>query len=291
MTCQEAQDAILLADNPAEFESNPELARHLVQCAGCRALSERLVRLERTAASLPAPGSEAGKLAALRHIRCLENLPGRRLILRPAFLSAIAALLLISVGLGMYFSKLEQPTPPTVVDRLIDWDLELAEAPASQQPAIFSARASALQSEVHSASLSEDDRELASTLLQHGTWLCVNSDPVDRAEKFSDLSDLILARMHRAAAANDAKAMQRLSQRYDLVVRGGIGGNLARMGANASISPENSKKLERIAKRNAEQERKLQLLAERASKALERDLHRALEVSKRQSRNLNGRTF
>jgi hypothetical protein len=288
MNCQQAQEAILLGDHAGDALFQAELQRHVAQCEACRSISLRLIELEKIAAQLPAPGSAEGKSATLAHLRSLAMRPQRRFIFQPMFVSAVAAILIISTVLGVYFYNVNRPTPPTVVDRLIDWNLALADAPATQESSVYSARAAVLQSEVNDASLSDDDRELASTLLQHGTWLSVNNDPLDRAEKFSDLADLILLRMHRAAMNNDLKALQRLSQRYDLVVRAGIGGNLARMGANGSVSPENKKKLERIAKRNAEQERKLELMADRASKALQRELRQALETSKRQGRNLKG---
>lgn len=293
MNCQQAQEAILLGDNAKDAVFQAELGRHVAQCEACRSISQRLIELEKIAAQLPTPGSAEGKSATLRHLRSLASRPQRRLILQPVFLTAVAAVLIVGVVLGVYFYNVNRPSPPTVVDRLIDWNLALADAPTTQESSVYSARAAILQSEVHDADLSDDDRELASTLLQHGTWLSVNNDPLDRAEKFSDLSDLILLRMHRAAMNNDLKAMQRLSQRYDLVVRAGIGGNLARVSANGAVSPENKKKLERIAKRNAEQERKLELMAERASKALQRELRQALETSKRQGRNFKGagRTF
>ncbi len=294
MNCPQAQEAILLGDHPADPVFQAELQSHIAQCAECQRISQQLKHLEALAAQLPAPGSAQAKAAALEHLRSLEIPPApRRLILRPMFLSAVAALLIVGVSTGLYIHHTNQPAPPTVVDRLIDWNLELADAPTTQPSAIFTARAAVLQSEAHDASLSTDDRELADTLLEHGAWLSVNSDPIDRAEKFSDLSDLILLRMHRAAANNDLQALQRLSQRYDLVVGNGIGRNLARMSETAKATPENRKKLERIAKRNAEQERKLELLNQRASKALQRELRQALETSKRQGRNLKGgsRTF
>jgi hypothetical protein len=293
MNCQQAQEAILLGDNAGDAVFQAELQRHVAQCDACRNISQRLIELEKIATQLPAPGSAEGKSAMLKQVRSLTIRPQRRLILQPMFLTAVAAILIVGAVLGVYFYNFNRPAPTTVVDRLIDWNLALADAPATQESSVYSARAAVLQSEVNDASLSDDDRELASTLLKHGTWLSVNNDPLDRAEKFSDLADLILLRMHRAAMNNDLKALQRLSQRYNLVVRAGIGGNLARMPATGAVSPENKKKLERIARRNAEQERKLEIMADRASKALQRELRQALETSKKQGRNLKGagRTF
>ena len=287
MNCEQAQEAILLSDNPAGPHGDAAVNSHVAECSACQTFIQKLVRLESAAAALPAPGLVQAKQAALEKSRLLLIRPRRTFLLRPAFLSAVAALLVIGIGLGIYLYNTSRPAPPTVVDRLIDWNLQLADAPVpTDRDAIFAARAAVLESEVKSESLTDEDRQLASNLLEHGTWMCVNTDPLDRAEKFSDLAELILLRMHRAAANNNLKALQQLSRRYDLVVQAGIGGNVARMRQNGNLTPENRKKLERIEKRNAEQLQRLEAMADRAPKALQRELKAASEANQRQVRNL-----
>jgi hypothetical protein len=284
MTCQEIQDAVLMAqDVSKETAEGTELGRHIAGCAACAAFVERLVRVETAVASLPMPpGSDEGKRATLTQIKWVASHPRGRFFLRPSFLSAAAAILVFGIGIGIYLAQ--PPKASAVVDQLVEWDLELADAPGPQQrEAIYRNGASAWESQIKNASLTTEDRQYASALLEQGKWLSTNPDPVDQADRFSDLAELIVDRMNAAAAANDARAVQRLGGHYRRIVQRGIGEKLDRMGANASISTEGRAKLAKIAKRAADHERRLQILAERAqSQASQRELRRALEVSKKQ---------
>jgi hypothetical protein len=288
MTCQEIQDAVLMAEDVSkETAPDTELGRHIACCAACAAFARRLARIEHAAASMPIPpGSDEGRRATLTQIKWVASHPPRRFFLRPSFLSAAAAVLIFGIGIGIY---LAQPNKASaVVDQLVEWDLDLADAPGPQQrEEMYRARAPEWESQIRSASLTTEDRQYASALLEHGRWLSTNPDPVDQAERFSDLSELIVNRMNAAAASNDARAVQRLGGQYRRIVQRGIGEKLDRIGANASISTENSAKLAKIARRAAEHERRLQILAERASsQASQRELRRALDVSKKQGGKL-----
>lgn len=285
MTCQEIQDAILMTEDVAkETAPDTELGRHIAGCAVCAAFAERLARVEHAAASLPVPpGSDEGKRATLTQVKWVAAHPRRRFFLRPSFLSAAAAILIFGIGLGIYLAQ--PPKASAVVDQLVEWDLELADAQGPQQrEQIYRTRAPAeWEMQIQNASLTTEDRQYASALLEHGKWLSTNPDPVDQAERFSDLAELIVNRMNSAAARNDARAVQRLGGNYRRIVQRGIGEKLDRMGANASISTEGKAKLAKIARRAADHERRLQMLAEKASsQASQRELRRALEVSRKQ---------
>jgi hypothetical protein len=285
MNCEQAQEEILLADEPAALlVGESELGRHVVGCAVCWAFAERLVRLEAMAGQLPLP---ANSDVAREEVR--ENLRGRmtprrrRMFLRPAWISAMAAGLVIGIGVAMWLKPGPAPTPqsPVVMDQLIDWDLALADAEAPQErAALYASQAATLQTAVQQASLNDEDRQFATTLLENGAWLSDHHDPVERTEKFCDLADLLMGRMDKAAAANDASAVQRLGKHYGRVQKG-IGANLARLDANAFIAPGNGAKraerLERIAKRQEEAQRRLAVLAERSPKAAQKALTRMLE--------------
>jgi hypothetical protein len=96
-----------------------------------------------------------------------------------------------------------------------------------------------------------------------------------------DLADLLMGRMDKAAAANDASAVQRLGKHYGRV-QNGIGANLARLDANAFVAPPGNsakrlERLERIAKRQEEAQRRLAVLAERSPKAAQKALQRMME--------------
>src|SRR5258706_16459969 len=101
MNCEQAQEEILLTDEPAALLAggDSELGRHVVGCAVCWAFVERLVRLEAMAEQLPLPAN-----SDVAREQVLENLRERmapRLFLRPAWISAaVAAVLVIGIGVA-----------------------------------------------------------------------------------------------------------------------------------------------------------------------------------------------
>jgi hypothetical protein len=264
MNCEEIQDRILAADDPRRLGA--ELDAHVASCPACGAFVRRLVAIETAAARLPVEGSQAAKAAVLRRVRAEELRPARRLLLRPVW-GLVAAMLVVGIGLGIYLAR-PATASASVVDQLVDWNLELADAsgPAERQQ-LYSTRAASFDSAVRTASLNADDRQLATLLLEQGSWLAKNDDPVDEAEHFSELADQFVARLDRAAAANDAKALQRLGRNYDRVAQKGVAARLQRLGAVGSVNrPDMAKRLERLerlARLQVERERRLEKLAER----------------------------
>jgi hypothetical protein len=296
MNCEQCQEAILLSDTPlAAMSPETELGQHVAGCAVCHAFAQRLVRLESLAARLPLPtNSDTARTQVLAEIQKRTSAPERRMFLRPAWISAVAAALLIGIGLAYWLrptTPQPQPQSPMVMDQLIDWDLALADAEAPQERQdLYAQQAATLHAAVQQASLNEEDRRFATTLLENGAWLSRNHDPVERTEKFCDLADLLVGRMDRAAAANDEQTVQRLGKHYGRVQKG-IGANLARLDANAFIAPPNAanaakraERLERIANRQEEAQRRLAVLAERSPKAAQKALRRMLENPKKKSR-------
>jgi hypothetical protein len=238
---------------------------------------------------LPA-NSEAARAEVLANISQRVRMPERRLLLRPVWISAVAAMLVVGIGVGIWIQKAYlTPAPqhqmaqgPAVMDQLLDWDLALADAEAPQErQELYTARAATLQTAVQTASLNDEDRRFATTLLENGAWLSRNHDPVERTEKFCDLADLLVGRMDKAAAANDEQTVQRLGKNYGRVQKG-IGANLARINANAFVAPtgaaaKRAERLERIAKRQEEAERRLAVMAEKSPQKAQRALKRMLE--------------
>jgi hypothetical protein len=233
---------------------------------------------------LPVPAdSERAKRAVMERVR-LEERPVRRLLLRPMWVRAVAAVLVVGVGVGrlVYLNRpAAQAEPPQVVDRLLDWDLSLADAEGPQERQdLYVSQAQQLSSAVQRAPLNDEDRRFATTLLEYGEWLSQHHDPVERTEKFCDLADLLVGRLDKAATANDARAVQRLGGHLKRVQKG-IGTNLQRLGANAYVEKGNAAKraerLERIARRQEEAERRLAALAERSPRAAAKALRRMME--------------
>lgn len=263
MNCETIQDQILAADDPARLGA--ELDAHVAGCADCAAFARRLIAIESAATGLPVEGSQLAKAAVMRRVR-RETAPlPRRFLLRPVW-GLVAAVLVLGIGLGLYLARpATANASATVVDQLVDWNLDLSEANAPQdRQKLYTARVAAFDSAVRTASLNPEERQLATLLLEQGSWLARNTDPVDEAEHFSELADQFVARLDVAAAANDARAVQRLGRNYDRVVQRGVQAKLLRAGNVTYVAkPDTARKLERLARLQAERERKLEKLAER----------------------------
>jgi len=142
MNCEQVQEAILLSDEPAKISAaDSEFGRHVAECAVCQAFVQRLVRMEKMAGRLGLPAnSEAARAEALANISQRVRMPERRLLLRPAWISAVAAVLVVGIGVGIWIQKAYLTPPeqqqlaqgPAVMDQLLDWDLALADAEAPQ---------------------------------------------------------------------------------------------------------------------------------------------------------------
>src|SRR3954471_19738180 len=219
MNCERAQELILKSDDPASFAlGEADLAQHVGGCADCRSLLARLDRIEAAAAALPpvAQGSAEGLRATWERVRATERTPAplhrtpiqRRWILRPLAVGAMAAAVLVGIGITAFMRPAE--TAPqsgrqqAVVEELIDFDQALAEATPQERERLYAEQAPVLRSAVDKVALSEKDRRLARMVLEGSANQ--PEDPVARAEHLNDLSELLMSQMGPAAAANDELA-------------------------------------------------------------------------------------
>jgi hypothetical protein len=280
MNCELAQDVIFQSDDP-EAVPDADVARHVQACGNCRAVVERLARIEDVARGLTVPVIDQDHADS----RGVGNpVPqgaarGRRTFLRPMWVGAVAALLLIGVGLGLWMWP--QEPGAQVVENLIDWNLQLADADAPQErERIYKSTAPQMESAVRRAKFSDEDRATAARLLADGAWLSQHGEPTARAEKVCDLTELLVGRMDTAAAADDAGAVGRLGPKYGRAQK--VGANLKRLHPVGAVVPENQRRLERIAKRQAEAEKRLAAAAAKfPERAARQALRRALMAEKR----------
>src|SRR5947209_20502932 len=162
MTCDPARDWLLHADR---VDAPPaDVVEHLRACADCRALAARLDRLESCYRAMPLPASaESARVAFLGRATIrpavISAPAGRRWLAVPRWL--LAAVLLAAVGLGVWalVTPGEARASGGLVEQLLDWNLELADAGAD--PAHAASRAAAFQADLQNAALPTDARALA----------------------------------------------------------------------------------------------------------------------------------
>ncbi len=242
MNCTHAHDDIFALENLAADSLPADLTGHLASCADCRQLVANIREMEAAARALPVPAaaSEAKQtfLQQLTESKVVRQTTPAELHLsfatrilkltsrlrQPRFALAAAASILLLIGLAGWLLMGHYAAGPadSVVDRLVDWNVDLADAAPAERTQIFQGQADALRQTLASAALPADEQELGAKLLDNGIWLSRNSDPLIGAERFSDVADLLLTRLKSASAKNDPKSVARLSRHLGKVKNGAL---------------------------------------------------------------------
>src|SRR5262249_30086992 len=152
-----------------------------------------------------------------------------------------AALILLALGGTAWFVF---PTPqaqgaPDLVERLIDWNLELTQARTPEERGrIYEQHAAYLRDALRNATLPEEDGRLAEHLLATGSWLAEPADPIDEAERFHDMADTLLEKMNSATERQDFDRVGKIAKLYSKVAERGVVANLTKAERVAEKAPE-----------------------------------------------------
>jgi hypothetical protein len=286
MDCRESRDWLFQADDPRPESCHvPGIREHLAGCAECQTLSAELVGLEEAWRDIPLPASaDAARLAFL------EKLPARPRTLplarpqlrrrpeRPRWLAA--AVILFGIGLGTWVLV---PTPeahaaPALIERLVDWNLDLARAGSvGERNELFAAREHALKRDVEQVPLPGPDRALAHLLLDNGTWLATHDDPIATAERFSAVANLLVERMERASARREHRLANQYARLQSVVAEHGVAHSLAKAEASGALNFEQRRHLEKIILNDEKRMRALAELLERNPNLSRKDIRRAID--------------
>src|SRR5688572_18824356 len=134
MDCERARLLLLQSDDPRPAGCpSPGLAEHVRQCVACRRLAGKLAQLEEAWRGLPLAGNpERAQRTFLKRLardRSVARPKVRPWRARPVRWAA-AAVLLLALGLGslMLLPAAKVQAAPDLVERLVDWNLDLAQA-------------------------------------------------------------------------------------------------------------------------------------------------------------------
>jgi hypothetical protein len=283
MNCSQAKELLLRADDPRpESCASPELAEHLSDCVACRSVAQEIAHLEEAWRSqlLPAEADRA-RLAFLarppRVARPAAPRPQRPQL--PRWLAA--AVLLCSIGIAGWFlfSASEAHAAPALIEQLVDWNVELAQAPPAERQRLYDAQQPALADAVRQASLVDRDRELAGLLLENGTWLTQNDDPVATAERFSAVADKLVDHLQTASDRKDTRLANRYAKLQAKVLQRGISDNLQKAEESGTLNfDKNKKKLEKLVLRDKDRMNKLLDLLDKNPDISRKELREALDI-------------
>ncbi|OAI55159.1 hypothetical protein AYO44_00140 [Planctomycetaceae bacterium SCGC AG-212-F19] len=293
MNCNEARDLLLRSDDPQACAA-PEIAGHLAACDACRSFVAQLAQLESAYRALPAPAE-----AETARVAFLEKLPRPALPAKPqaapGWLArwAVAALLLLAVGAVVWTLA---PTPEArasaVIEELIDWNLNLAQAPdAAERGRIFASHEAQFKRAVDKSKLSPDDRELAGLLLDNGSWLAANDDPVDSAERFSAVADKLVERLEVAAKGKDRGAVDRYAKLQGNVNKRGVGPQLARAEESGALNFDRERRLEKVVLRDSKRMHTLVDMLEHNPDLSRKEIRQALDIPAKAGKHPAGLVF
>lgn len=292
MNCRQAQDWLLQSEDPQlALAGSADLAAHVAGCAVCRLVAEKVRRLEQAWRALPVPaGAIRARAAFLKQLPRPAVLPiiqprrtPPRRLRAPRW--AVAALVFLAVGMGAWllFPAPRAHAGPELVDRLVDWNLALTTAASPEERnRLYAERAPQLKEELQKADMPADERALAESLLENGTWLAGNDDPVAEADRFNDVADKLLARMGSATDGGDAGQVNRLARLYSQVADRGISANLEKAEAAAPADPKAEQKLEAAALRHERHVEATAALVQRAPAPAQKEVRHAHEISAKQ---------
>jgi hypothetical protein len=269
MLCAQAKQWMLQAELPRELGQAPAgIAVHLRDCTDCQRLAEQLQTIEREWREQPMPASamDARDEFLRRHGDDQprpSELPSRRRFVAPRWL--VAACLIVAVGVTGWFMAQPQKAhaDSDVIDRLIDWNVQLSEANEAERQQLYAGHVETLRAD--SAQLPDEERAFAESLLRNGEWLTSNSDSLETADRFTALADQLVERLDRATARDDARASAKLARQYMHISNRAVKPKVEH--AKAMMTDEQrQRRLERIAQREAKQFEKLARMQERLEK-------------------------
>ncbi|HLW66024.1 MAG TPA: hypothetical protein VKS79_12005 [Gemmataceae bacterium] len=293
MTCERAQHWILAVALPGELARAPrDIGEHIRQCDSCQRLIQRVVRLEENWRQQPAPAS-AERSQALFLQRLAEppaplirkpELPRRNLRLARWMVAAcVAAVVGLSIGVGVFStSSTAHAESSDVVDRMIDWNLQMSEASTLEdRQRLFAERAESFKADLSKANLSESDRDFANNLMETGAWLASNDEPVEEADKLTTLADQIVTRAQTSGRPMDEKKTARFVAQYQKVAQN-IEAKVEKAEAKATANPtgtpaEQAKRIEKIEARENKRLEALAKLQEKMPEASKKEIKKVLE--------------
>jgi hypothetical protein len=287
MDCPKVQEWLLQSDLSDAEAAPAEIAAHLAGCQACQRFTERLRRLETAVREMPIPdGADAGREAFLGRLGRLNLAPRSRRIVRwrrvAGWVAAAAAAVLLAAGLGLllvYPGGVKTAEASEVLDRLVDWNIELAEARSlDDRGRLYAAAAEKFDRQTRQGNWSAEDSELAGRLLENGVRLVRDDDPLAEAEGFTDLATVLVRHMGAAASKHDERAMQRLTRYYAHVMQRGVNAKVERFASGGNAAADRARKLEKLLSRHAELREQVKQFLEDEPDASFKDVRRALDL-------------
>jgi hypothetical protein len=298
---------LLRAENPrADLHAPADLRKHLKRCPTCASLAVDLQRLEQAWRALPLPpeahtardaflkrlplGAGTGKvpLSFFRRLGPLGWATAATVLLA---ITGVTTWLLLIANSGQGTPEaVNRPAAPDVVDRLLDWNLSLAQATTlEERKRILLSKEAELRAVLAAAVLSPEDREFSEELLANGAWLAAHDDPVSEADRFTAVADRLQERMKWAAGHGKEHEWNRCAQHFRLVTEKGVAATMERVRKMGEFNEEQKRRLNGMQQRDDRREHEFERMLERAPKGLRPTIQQSLEFFRKMPRFKGGK--
>jgi hypothetical protein len=296
MKCERAQTFLLQAERLESSSWPDEMATHVKACAACHKIVKQLRQLENAWRNDPIPEeAETSKIAFLKKLS--RQQPAATVAAKPAVkpvlfswrllrwssaaatAAATAAMLLIALGVITWLLVSPGETRASdVVERLIDWNLELTNADAKERQRLFEEHEANFKRELEEATLSPEDRQLAEKLLEAARGALNEDDPADEANRLNEVNDRLLDRINKATIKGDEKDFNRCSERYHKIWHWGIVPLKDRLSRAKMPEPKKKGGWEQFANHEKQQEEKMKKMWEHAPPHMRPEFRKAFEA-------------
>jgi hypothetical protein len=295
MSCAKTEIWLLQSESlRADACPDPSVLRHLNRCRACQRLASLLGKLEKRWREVPLPADvdDARQRFLARLAR--EKAPAMPAATAPAAPRwklafparprlAVAASLFLALGLGIWLlvAPNRSAASENVVDRLLEWNLALSREPsAEKRRQMYETQVPILKHALEVASLSPDDRALATNLMDNGHWLATaDDDPLEEANRFSTIADHLVERMQQATNQGNHPETDQLAQRYSVLTQRGINANLDDVVEAPVLTSKQQEKLERSVAQSEQRLQTLQAILPHVSPKAATQIKKAVEVT------------
>lgn len=192
-------------------------------------------------------------------------------------LAAALMVMAASVAIGVFLILPDGQGAPDVVDRLIDWNLDIAQAKKfEERNRIYSQQESDLKATLASAELPQEDRSLADAIMDTSIWLTKNDEPVATAERYNEIAEKLVDRLIAATANRDETRIVKLADAYRRLADRGVEPSFVQAVASKDLDAADKKKLAQVVNQEETRSQRIEQMIERnpapSSKALRRGI-------------------
>lgn len=232
MNCQSAQNWLLQAEDLRPKSWPKDLVAHVQTCAACVKVANTLSKLEKTWHEQPI-ATECAQAKARFLSTLSKPVPPspilRRLLSRmppTRYLAAVAILLIALTPFAwMLLSPSQSHASSDVVDRLLDWNLEMTNASPEKRKTLLEEHEPALRKDLLKAQpkLAPEERELAENLLAHGVWLASHhDDTLEEADRVNHLAEKLAGRVETVVKKGNPKDSEHAQLHYYKFMQRGV---------------------------------------------------------------------